>query len=47
MTIEELKKRIKEIIDSNIWFDGGDALHYDYEYIVEDFLELFHEYRNS
>lgn len=44
---EELKKKIEEIIGLNIWFDGGGSLHYDYGDMMEQFLELFHEYKES
>lgn len=47
MTDEELKKKIDEILGANVWFDGGDSFHYEYDDMMEDFLELFHEYKNS
>lgn len=34
MTDEELKQMIETIIDENIWFDEGDAFHYDYDDMV-------------
>ena len=47
MTDEELKQMIETIIDENIWFDEGDAFHYDYDDLMKEFLELFHRYKNS
>ena len=47
ITDEELKQMIETIIDENIWFDEGDAFHYDYDDMMERFLELFHRYKNS
>lgn len=47
MTDEELKEKIDDILDVNIWFDEGDAFHYDYDDMMEQFLELFHKYKNS
>ena len=47
MTDEELKQKIEAIIDFNIWFDEGDSFHYEYDDMMEQFLELFHEYKNS
>lgn len=47
MTDEELKQKIEKIVDFNIWFDEGDEFHYDQDDMMKEFLELFHEYKNS
>lgn len=47
MTDEELKEKIDDILGTNIWFDEGGAFHYDYGDMMEQFLELFHKYKNS
>ena len=47
MTDEELKQKIEAIIDFNVWLDEGDEFHYDYDDMMEQFLKLFHEYKNS
>lgn len=47
MTSEELKRKIDEILDANIWFDEGDSFHYEYDDMMEDLLQLFYEYKNS
>lgn len=47
MTDEELKQMIDTILGDTIWFDEGDNLHYDYGDLMEQFLELFHKYKNS
>lgn len=31
MTDEELKEKIIDILDLNIWFNEGDAFHYYYD----------------